>query len=242
MVLRIAPVVHYVRVTERAPLPQSPRARRIATPSWFDLRLLVGVGLVLASVLLGAKLVSSARHTAPVVAARRDLAAGTVLSADDLTVVPARLPGSGRGVYAAGPGELVGRRLSRPVAAGELVPVGAVATDATKTTVTVPLAAAAAPDLRKGQRIELWVSVGDCPALVLLPEVTVQAVRTDTGAFGSGTGGQDVTISVEPVLADRVVAALALDDAQVRAGILSGAPSEAPSSELADLQTCAATR
>jgi hypothetical protein len=202
----------------------------------------LGVALVLASMLLGAKLISSARHTAPLVAARRDLAAGTVLSADDLTVVSARLPDFGRGIYATGPDELVGQRLSNPVSAGELVPLAAVDTVATNTTVTVPLEAAAAPDLRKGQRIELWVSVGKCPALVLLPDVAVQAVRTDSGAFGSGTGGQDVTISVEPPLADRVVAALAMDDAQVRAGILSGTVAEEPPTGLADLRPCAATR
>jgi len=233
--------VQYVRVTERAPL-QSPRPRRIATPGWLDVRLVLGVALVLASVLLGAKLISSARHTAPVVAARRDLAAGTVLSADDLTVVSARLPDSGGGIYASGPDELVGQRLSDSVAAGELVPLAAVDSVATNTTVTVPLEAAAAPDLHKGQRMELWVSVGDCPALVLLPDVAVQAVRNDSGAFGSGTGGQDVTISVPPALADRVVTALSMDDAQLRAGILTGSPSDEPSSALADLRSCVATR
>ena len=233
--------MQYVRVTDRAPLP-SPRPRRIATPRWLDLRLVLGVALVLAAILLGAKLVSSARQTAPVVAARHDMAAGTVLSADDLTVVSARLPDAGGGVYATGPGDLVGRRLSHSVAAGELVPLAAVESDATHTTVTVPLEAAAAPDLRKGQRIELWVSAGRCPALVLLPDVTVQAVRTDSGAFGSGSGGQDVTISVLPPLAERVVAALAMDDAQLRAGILTGTGSDEPTTALADLGPCAATR
>ena len=234
--------MQYVRVTDRAPLPSSPRPRRIATPSWLDVRLVLGVGLVLASVLIGAQTIASARHTAPVVAARRDLAAGTVLSADDLTVVPARLPDSGSGVYAAGPGSLVGRRLTHDVSAGELVPLAALGTEANRTTVTVPLEAAAAPDLRKGQRVELWVSVGDCPALVLLPDVAVQAVHADSAAFGSGTGGQDVTISVVPALADRVVAALAIDDAQVRAGILTGSsPAEAPT-DLVDLSVCAPSR
>jgi Flp pilus assembly protein CpaB len=207
-----------------------------------DVRLLLGVGLVLASVLLGAKLVSSARHTAPVVAARRDLAAGTVLSADDLTVLQARLPGTGRAAYASRPDDLVGRRLSRPVSAGELVPLAALDAVTTHTTVTVPLAAAAAPDLRKGQRIEVWVSVGNCAALVLLPDVTVQAVRADTAAFDSGTNGQDVTISVAPALADRVVAALAIDDAQLRAGILTGEPADEPPADLSDLRSCAAGR
>ena len=242
MITGNARVVQYVRVTERVPLPPSPRPHRIAPPSWLDVRLLLGVGLVLASVLLGAKLVSTARHTSPLVAASRDLAAGTVLSADDLTVVTARLPDSGRGIYASGPADLVGHRLSRAVSAGELVPVAALDTVADRTTVTVPLEAAAAPELRKGQRIEIWVSVGDCAALVLLPDVAVQAVRTDEAAFGSGTGGQDVTISVVPPLADRVVAALAIDDAHLRAGILAGTSAAEQPTDLADLHACAVGR
>jgi hypothetical protein len=242
-VLQNARVVQYVRVTDRAPLPPSPRPRRIATPRWLDVRLLLGVGLVLASVLIGAKTIASARHSAPVVAARRDLAAGTVLSADDLSVVSARLPHSGSGIYASGPAELVGRRLAHDVSAGELVPLAAVDTTSTRTTVSVPLEAAAAPDLRKGQRVELWVTVGDCPALVLLPDVTVQAVHTDSAGFGSGSGGQDVTISVAPELADRVVEALAIDDAQLRAGILSGSSAAEPApNDLLDLRACAASR
>jgi hypothetical protein len=232
--------VQYVRVTDR--VPPSPRPRRIATPGWLDVRLVLGVALVLASVLLGAKVVSSARHTAPVVAARRDLAAGTVLSADDLTVVSARLPDAGGSIYASGPGDLVGQRLSQPVSAGEFVPLAAVDAVPTHTTVTVPFEPTAAPDLRKGQRIEVWVSVGTCPALVLLPDVTVQAVRTDNGSFGSGTGGQDVTVNLEPLLADRVVAALAMDDAQLRAGILTGNQADEPPTALADLQPCVPTR
>jgi hypothetical protein len=219
-------------------LPPSPSPRRIATPSWLDLRLVLGVALVLGSVLLGAKVVSGARHTYPRVAARHDLAAGTILTARDLQLSRVQLPGQGAGVYLADVARVVGHQLSRPVSAGELVPSGALTRVPARTTVTVPLATGSAPDLRKGQRIELWVSASGCPSQVLLPDVTVQAVRTDTGgSFSEGDGGQDVVISVAPALADRVVRALGFDSVQLRAGVLLGPP--VASAPLPDLAPCA---
>jgi hypothetical protein len=145
-------------------------------------------------------------------------------------------------VYLSKAADVLGKRLSREVSAGELVPVDALADVAPQTTVTVPLAAGAAPDLRKGQRIEIWVSTSSCSSTVLLPDVTVQAVHQDSdGSFSTGSGGQDVVISVAPALADRVIQALALDEAQLRAGVLVGQSGENPGGTpaLPDLATCA---
>jgi hypothetical protein len=217
--------------------PPSPSPRRIATPSWLDLRLVLGVALVLGSVLLGAKIVSGARHTYPRVEARHELAAGTILTARDLQLARVQLPGHGAGVYVDDVAGAVGRQLSRPVSAGELVPAGALSSVAAQTTVTVPLATGSAPDLRKGQRIELWVSASGCPSQVLLPDVAVQAVRTDDGgSFTDGSGGQNVVISVSPALADRVIQALADDSAKLRAGVLVGP--RVAAGPLPDLASC----
>jgi hypothetical protein len=233
-----------VTVVSPAPTPPSPQPRRIAAPSWLDVRLVLGVVLVLASVLIGARIVSSASHTHPSVAARRDLAAGTILGRGDLELAQVQLPDHGSGVYLTHLDDAVGRQLGRAVSAGELVPADAVATVAPQTTVTVPLAAGAAPDLRKGQRIQIWVSTSTCSSLVLLADVTVQAVHADSGgSFATGTGGQDVVISVAPPLADRVIAALALEEAKLRAGVLVGArggppPSGRSAAPLPDLAPC----
>jgi hypothetical protein len=228
-----------VRSTPGTPVPGSPRPRRIAPPTWFDLRLVLGVVLVLGSVLIGAHVVSSAKHTYARVAVRHDLAAGTVLGAGDVELAQVQLPGPGRTRYVRRVADAVGRQLNRPVAGGELLPVAAVDRPAPQTTVTVPLASGAAPDLRKGQRIELWVSTKTCSSVVVLPDVAVQAVHTDSGgSFSSGAAGQDVVISVAPELADRVVTALALDEATVRAGVLVGAAA-ASTAELSDLAACA---
>ena len=228
----------------------SPEPRRIATPRWLDLRLVLGVVLVIAAVLVGATVVSRAGTTHGLVAARQDLAAGTVLQAGDLTTVDVRLPHDGKGVYLSAVGNAVGRTLDRAVTAGELVPAAAVASQRPGTTVTVPFSAGAAPDLRTGQRIKVWVSSATCASVVLLPDVTVQSVRKGTGSLSSTSDGQDVVIAVDPDEADRVIAALAIDGAQIRAGVLVGPASAAPSSAApspvsgqlpSDLAACAST-
>ncbi|HEV7206581.1 MAG TPA: SAF domain-containing protein [Jatrophihabitans sp.] len=226
----------------------SPPARRIATPSWLDLRLVLGVLLVLVAVLLGAVVVSGASHTSATVAATHDLAAGTILRPSDLSVAQVQLPAGHKRAYLATIRDAVGKKLARPVSAGELVPAAAVAAPDARTTLTVPFASGTAPDLRSGQRIEIFLSTSSCTSVVLLPEVTVQSVRRDTGgSFASGTGGQDVVIMVDPALAGRVVAALAIDRAQIRAGVLGGtAPPPAPAPQAgaggappADIAACA---
>jgi hypothetical protein len=221
--------------------PSSPAARRVTTPKWLDVRLVLGVVLVLGSVLIGAKVVSGARHTRATVTATHDLAAGTVLAASDLRLAQVQLPGHGRSIYLARLKDALGRQLSRPVSAGELVPAGAVVAEPARTTVTVPLASGAAPELRKGQRIEMWVSTTTCASVVLLPDVTVQSVRPDGGSsLNAGTGGQDVVISVMPTLADRVVSALSLDQVQLRAGVLDGGAHPQPA-VLPELASCASS-
>ena len=204
----------------------SPSPRRIAKPSWLDLRLVLGVTLVLAAVLIGAAVFARANHRYPMVVATRDLAVGSILGSDDLTVAQVQLPDRGAGVYLRRTTAALGKQLQRPVATGELVPAAAIRRAPARTTVTVPFATGTAPLLRPGERIKVWVSTPTCTSVVVLPAVTVQGVQADTGAsFTTGTGGQDAVISVDPPLADRVIAALAIDQAQLRAGVLVGGAS-----------------
>jgi hypothetical protein len=215
----------------------SPSPRRVRTPRWLDGRLVAGVILVLAAVLLGATVVSGARHTERRLALTRDLAAGAALQSGDLTAVNVRLPAHGR-IYAAAPDAVLGRRLNRPLSKGELVPTAALGQPAAGTTISVPLAARSAPELHRGQRVEIWVSTATCPSTVLLAAVTVQAVHAGSDELGAGAD-QDVVLSVAPQLADRVVAALADKDAVLRAGVLTGPPSGGPANTgLPSLDAC----
>lgn len=228
------------RVASPAPVAPSPVGRRLASPSWLDLRLVFGIVLVAGSVLLGAVVVSRAGDTRPVVTARRDLAAGTTLRAADLKVSQVRLDDGGSARYVHDLTAAVGRTLTRPVSGDELLPAAAVAHTPARTTLTLALAEGAAPELHTGQRIELWLSSPSCAFVVLLPEVTVQSAHAaGGGSFGGAGDGQRVVISVAPDLASRIVAAQSIENATIRAGVLSGTtapgagatsqPSSAPS-------------
>ena len=133
----------------------SPPARRLRTDRR-DLRLAVGVALVVVSVLLGARLLATAGDRVPVWTARSALAAGTTLRADDLVAVA--VASDALGAYVPTSGDVVGKVLTRAVGAGELVPAGALgdaaAVDRRMVTVAVdPLHAP--PGLARGERVEL---------------------------------------------------------------------------------------
>jgi hypothetical protein len=217
----------------------SPSPRRVHTPSWFDLRLLVGIALVLGSVLVGATVVSGAHHTYRMVAVTHDVAAGARLQDGDLTTVEVRLPDHGDGVYVRTPHDAVGHELNRALSRGELVPVAALGTAPATTRLSVPLDAGRAPALHSGQRVELWLSTKTCASVVLLRDVTVQGVHADSSGIGAGPG-QDVVVDVSSALADRVVAALALQDSVIRAGVLSGPRRDGVNDDLPGLDACSA--
>lgn len=216
----------------------SPTPRRVSKPSWLDLRLVFGIILVAAAVLIGAVVVQRARHTEKELAVTRDLAAGTTLQSGDVRQVDVQLPDSVAG-YVRDAHKVVGKVLSAPLHKGELVPARVLGAAPQRTTVTIPFASDAAPKLSRGQRIVVWISAKTCPSVVLLPDVVVQNVSAaDAGSFASGGAGQDVVLSVTPALAQRVVTALAIEDATIRAGVLTGAPRAA--APLASLDACTA--
>ena len=218
----------------------SPTPRRVAMPRWLDLRLVLGVALVLAAVLIGATVLARARHTDKELAVTRDLAAGSTVRAADLRLVDTQLPADVRrdGGYLSDAADVVGKVVARPLHKGELVTASALGVATSATTVSVPFAADAAPSLARGQRIVVWLSTPACPSIVLLPDVAVQDVRAaDAGSFSSGGTGQDVVLSVAPELAQRVVQALAIQDATIRAGVLTG-PSPVTKAALPALGPC----
>jgi hypothetical protein len=216
----------------------SPTPRRVRAPKWLDLRLAAGVVLVLGSVIVGARVISNANASDAVWAASRDLAPGTVLGADDLSEVHVRLAAGG-GAYLPVRTVVLGQSVTRQVTAGELLPRAALAATDAATTITVPLASANAPPVQRGQRLQLWVSTRSCTAIAVLADVTVQDVQsTGVGAF-SGGSTQGVVIRVPPPLAGRVITALALDGAVIRAGILSGTATTDPNDDLPSLDSCA---
>ncbi|MGY1664949.1 SAF domain-containing protein [Geodermatophilus sp. SYSU D00696] len=133
-----------------------PVPRRVRPPRWLDLRLVLGVLLVLGSVLLGARVVSAADATVPVWSVAGDLAAGTELAATDLVAVEVRL-GDAAGAYLSTGTDPAGRTLARAVRAGELLPRSALEEPQDLVQVALPVQAGyVPPGLARGQVVDVY--------------------------------------------------------------------------------------
>jgi hypothetical protein len=193
-----------------------PDARRLRQPSWRDVRLLVGVALVLVSVVAGALVVSAADRTTPTYAAARVLAPGDALTEGDLAVVGARVAGGGsRYLHAAG-GLRPGLVVLRPVLPGELVPASAVGSreQVSVRPVTVPVAPEVADGVRTGMLVDVWVAArredgsrGYEEPERLAQDVAVGQLATRHGALGSSSTTA-VQVLVDPLVVPRLIHAV----------------------------------
>lgn len=211
----------------------SPTPRRLRSPSWLDLRLIVGVVLVLASIVVGAKVVASADDRVGVWQATRDLAPGAVLGADDLRIARVRLPSID--AYIPADDQIVGQTVARQVQAGELVPRSGIGEAESGVTVTLPVAVDDVPGIRRGERIIVWVTSPSCRTARVLAGVVVQDVVAPRSGALSGSSRVGITVQVSADAADRVVAAIAERDAVIRVGVLSGPQSGSSPSGAAEL-------
>lgn len=122
--------------------PEAPPATRARGPGWRDPRLWIGVAIVAASVVAGARLFAAADDTVAVWASAGRHGAGDELQVADLTPVRVRFadPGTLAGYYAVDqklPGDLL---LSRGVEPGELLPRASVGAAVASDLVQVPIA------------------------------------------------------------------------------------------------------
>lgn len=197
--------------TTGADLP-SPAASRLVLPRWLNLRLIVGLLLVLLSVVVGARIVATADNTVPVLVAADDLVPGQPLTAD-LVETRGVLIDQGLDRYFTGDvGE--GHVVVRPVGRGELLPRSAVSTvteiEAVRY-VTVPVQPSEVPaGLEAGSVVDVWVPPvdGDGSAELLLPAATVTSSSAGASGLGSTTGQVQVTLAVVADDLDAVTAEL----------------------------------
>jgi hypothetical protein len=216
--------VSAVRTVPTAPVAAAPGAaapvpgsapRRVRPPRWLDLRLVLGVLLVLGSVLLGARVVAAADATVPVWSAAGDLAAGTVLTAGDLVAVDVRLDDVA-GAYLATSTRPEGRTLARAVRAGELLPRTALDEPAALVQLALPVQAGfVPPGLDRGQVVDVYAvadpaagatAAGDGSVTPVVAAAPVQAISGRTeGVLSTATTTVQVVVSVP---ADRAPAVL----------------------------------
>jgi hypothetical protein len=191
--------------------PLSPAASRLALPRWFDARMVIGILLVLGSVVVGAKVFSSAGATTSVWAASRDLPAGARLQKSDLRAVDVRLADGQHYVSAVGAAP-AGYVLTRPVGAGELLPskafvdpAKAADTALARREVTVPVRQDHWPaDLRVSEVVDVYATPtkadGTTPTtpVRILAGITVGSVPSHSKDVfgGSGQSSGSVTLLV----------------------------------------------
>jgi hypothetical protein len=198
--------------------PPGPVPRRVRPPRWLDLRLVLGVLLVLGSVLLGARVVSGADRTVPVWAAAGDLAAGTVLTPADLVPVDVRLDDAA-GAYLSTSTQPQGRTLSRAVRHGELVPRSVLDGAPAQVQLALPVQAGyVPPGLGRGSRVDVYAlpaTTGqaaqptDPGVVAVVRDATVQAVSgRSQGVLSAPTTTVQVVVSVPTDRAADVLAAV----------------------------------
>jgi hypothetical protein len=197
----------------------APPALRTRTPGWRDPRIVIGVVIVAASVLLGARLMASADETTSVWSVRRDLPAGTQLGPAVLERRQIRFAESADADrYLSGTDDLaVGLTLARPVGAGELLPRSALASGDAKKLVEVPLSVAVddvPTTVRQGSVVDVWVApktpgadvTGQRAVLVLDDVVVVSAPRAADSLAPEST--RQIIVGVDPAASNTLGKAL----------------------------------
>lgn len=204
--------------------PGSPPAGRLASPSWLDTRLVLGVLLVLVSVVVGARVLASADRSQLVWSTTRDLAEGTSVSEGDLQPRQVRLFGGAQTYLPATGAPPTGYVLDRAVGAGELLPVAALVRpgeDVDLRLVTVPvLPGHYPPGLAGGQQVDVWATpdrdaaaaAGDdpgAPSRLVLEGLTVDAGPDAGGALAGATPERSVVLVVPPRDVEALISAMA---------------------------------
>lgn len=178
-----------------------PPATRATRPGWRDPRLWIGVALVTGSVVAGARILAGADDMTQVWSASTDLVAGQTVGADDLEATRVRFGDDvDRERYLAVGEELpAALTLTRPLAAGELVPASALGEATDEDAVAVSIAVAAEhvpPDVVRGSRVDVWV-IGD------------RTLGAGGGRRGEGAEPvlEDIVVLDAPVVADSFASA-----------------------------------
>lgn len=199
---------------ETVPEPRSPAARRLRTPSWMNLRMLIGVLLVLVAVAVGARVVAGADKSVTIWGLSHDVASGTALTAGDLRPVRVRL-------YADAPRYLstavspAGQVTNRDLSGGDFLPRSALGPVPEGVLVPLPVdPSVLPPGLSRGDRIDVYAgpaSAGDPHGTTrpVLQEAPVQAVSGGRSGLSAGSDKVQLTVRVHRDQEAALVAAVA---------------------------------
>ena len=183
-------------------------ARTLARTRWRDGRLWLGVALIIASMLIGSRVISHSDERITVWRATHDLSIGS--APDGLEPVAVALGEAGTD-YARAMSDPTGV-LVRPVAAGELLPSSAlgIPTTAPMRVVTLPVEPLHSPvSLLTGDRVDIWATPGDAanaaPPALVEPSAVVASITADSMGVGGEIG---VAVRVPEDRAAALIAAM----------------------------------
>jgi hypothetical protein len=205
---------HSTSITEHGVQIGSPQAARLRRTRWLDLRLIIGVLLVLGSVVVGTRVIAAADHTVPVLVASADLAPGQPLTSDLVESRQVMLEGNLDRYVTGDVGH--GYVVVRAVSAGELLPrssIGPATDDRALRYVTIPLPAAEVPvGLGRGDLVDVWQvpppDTADRAATRLLSGVGVTEADSHDGGLAPSSGQARVTLAITAVTSVRSEAEL----------------------------------
>lgn len=188
-------------------------AVRAGRPGWLNRRTVLGAMLVVISLVGGNTVLARAEATTPVWVVTEDLPGGATLREDAVRVEYVRLPSRLASGYLAASEEPTGYVVTRPLAAGELVPTSglseASATSGTRA-ITVPVDPehAVGGSLRPGDQIDIFATfdAGDARArtVSLVRGVEVIDLVSAGGLVMDDKAVVGITISVTSDEAQRI--------------------------------------
>ena len=192
---------------------------RKAAIFWLDPRFVIGLLLVAASVGGVIAIVSAADRSLQVYAAREPLSVGDLITADDVVYLSVRVDDAETLYLVDGDMPATGLIVTKPVAAGELVPTSAVGSAAglRYTALVITVSSRLAGSIQPGSLVDLWASRetdagGFGPPSVLVSSATVVRLIEDDG-FVVGETAITVEVLVPKSKVARVLEAIANRDA-----------------------------
>jgi Flp pilus assembly protein CpaB len=188
-------------------------ARTFSRPGWLNLRTTLGLILFCLALLAGQRVMAQSASTVRVWEATRDLGPNSTLTSGDLRLADVHLSSDMLQRYAAASKAVMGSTLVRAVAAGEILPLSSLASDASAAqakSMTLPVTPehAVGGQLRPGDRVDIFASFdsGDVSARTTLVARSVAVIDiVNQGGFGIADGSMvGITVAVAPSDAPRL--------------------------------------